>query len=171
MQLNDAQKRQVAAWIRDGCSASALQARLATELGLNLTYMEVRLLLSELQLQPQDKEPASAPAQLGAPAPAKGPGTSQTPLTSADKAPLTPAAAREPNAASSKVTVSVDALARPGTIVSGRVTFTDGKRADWSLDNFGRLALAPEQRGYKPPEADIAAFQSELQQELARMGF
>jgi len=56
-------------------------------------------------------------------------------------------------------------------LVSGKVTFSDGQNAEWSLDQTGRLALAAAQQGYRPSQADVQAFQRALQSELAKMGF
>ena len=70
-----------------------------------------------------------------------------------------------------KVNVTVDQVTRPGALVSGKVTFSDGNSAAWSLDQYGRLGLAPKQQGYKPSAADLQAFQAKLQTELANMGF
>jgi hypothetical protein len=69
------------------------------------------------------------------------------------------------------VSVTVDQIARPGALVSGKVTFSDGQKADWSLDQMGRLALAAQQKGYRPSQADVQEFQMALQNELAKMGF
>jgi hypothetical protein len=65
----------------------------------------------------------------------------------------------------------VDQIARPGTLVSGKVTFSDGQNAEWSLDQTGRLALTAQQKGYRPSQADVQAFQQALQNELAKLGF
>ena len=65
----------------------------------------------------------------------------------------------------------MDQIARPGAIVSGKVTFSDGQSADWYLDQTGRLGVVPKQQGYKPSAADVQQFQVALQNELARMGF
>ena len=65
----------------------------------------------------------------------------------------------------------VDQLTRPGALVSGKVTFTDGKSAEWYLDQMGRLGLVPKGQGYKPSQDDLMDFQAELQSELARLGF
>ena len=95
-----------------------------------------------------------------------------TPLTTA--VPLVPP--REPTSAASVrypaggVSVTVDQLARPGAIVSGKVTFSDGQSADWHLDQTGRFSVVPKQPGYKPSAADVQQFQVALQNELARMG-
>jgi hypothetical protein len=66
--------------------------------------------------------------------------------------------------------VTLDQLAKPGAIVSGKVTFSDGQSADWYLDQTGRLGVVPKQPGYKPSPADVQQFQVALQSELARMG-
>ena len=67
-------------------------------------------------------------------------------------------------------TVTVDKLALPGSLVSGNVTFSDGKSAQWYLDEMGRLGLAPKEKGYRPAPADVQAFQVELQAALQKMG-
>ena len=66
--------------------------------------------------------------------------------------------------------MSVDQITRPGAIVSGKVTFSDGQTADWYLDQTGRLGVVPKQQGYKPSAADVQNFQIALQQEVAKMG-
>jgi hypothetical protein len=70
-----------------------------------------------------------------------------------------------------RVTVTVDELTQPGTLASGQVTFSDGNKAVWAFDELGRLQVIPRQRGYQPSEQDVRAFQSALQNELARLGF
>ena len=67
--------------------------------------------------------------------------------------------------------VNVDQVTRPGALVSGKVTFSDGQTADWYLDQMGRLGVVAKQQGYKPSQADLMAFQAELQNELARQGY
>ena len=68
-----------------------------------------------------------------------------------------------PPADGGKVKVSVDDIARPGLMASGRVTFGDGQEGMWYVDEMGRLGIDPEAEGYRPSEADILAFQRELQ--------
>jgi hypothetical protein len=55
-------------------------------------------------------------------------------------------------------------------MASGKVTFSDGNIADWYFDQTGRLGLAPEQAGYRPPAADLQQFQTALDAELSKMG-
>src|SRR5947208_2764781 len=65
MNLDEAQRRQVGQWIEQGLKLSEIQDRLAAELGLRLTYMEVRLLVDDLKLTPKDVEPPKrGPATL-----------------------------------------------------------------------------------------------------------
>jgi hypothetical protein len=158
MNLDEAQRQRVTAWILQGAKLSEIQTRLAEEFGLRLTYMEVRLLVDDLKLTPKDPEP---------------PKNVEPPLAAA----LKPAGAKatlpsaEPPSATGKVSVSVDQLTRPGAIVSGKVTFSDGQTADWYLDQTGRLGVIPKQPGYKPSAADVQQFQMALEKEISRMGF
>jgi hypothetical protein len=138
---------------------------LDSELGLRVTYMEVRLLVDDLKLTPKDIEKPKTPqSALAASSPAPGPAP----------VPGKPAAAgpadQEPPAAGAGVSVSVDHLARPGAVVSGKVTFSDGNRAEWYLDQAGRLGLVPQQAGYRPPAGDVQQFQAALEAELSKMG-
>lgn len=160
MNLDESQRKTVAGWLAQGLKLSEIQNRLASELGLKLTYMDVRLLVDDLKLTPKDPEPAK-PSPLTA-----DPGT-----TSKAPAPAEPAAAAKPPQAAGGVSVSVDQITRPGAVVSGKVTFSDGNRADWYLDQTGRLGLAPQKTGYRPPAADLQQFQAALESELSRLGF
>jgi hypothetical protein len=156
MNLTDAQRAKVAEWINAGAKMSEIQNRLLSELGLKLTYMEVRFLVDDLKLTPKDPEPPKVTAPP--PEPAK---KATAPL------PLSP----EPVPSLGGVNVTVDHIAKPGTIVSGKVTFSDGQTADWYLDQTGRLGVAPTITGYKPSAADVKDFQIILQSELAKLGY
>lgn len=150
MQLTDEQKQQVAAWIHDGAKLSEVQQRLAEEFGIRITYMEARFLVDDLRLVPQEKaeepkEPAGA-SQAGA-------------------------EPEEPAAPLGGVRLTVDEIVRPGALISGTVTFSDGVKAEWSLDRAGRFGLLPEKEGYRPSQDDLAEFQKALQTTLARQGY
>lgn len=165
MTLEDT-KRKVAEWITEGLKLSEIQNRLASELNVRMTYMDVRLLVDDLKLTPKDVELPKPVAPVAPPAEAS-PLEAKTPAS-----PLSPVAgnAAAPAPATGSVSVSVDQLARPGAVVSGKVTFSDGKQADWYIDQTGRLGLVPQQAGYRPPAADVPQFQAALEAELARMG-
>ena len=67
--------------------------------------------------------------------------------------------------------LEVDRIMRPGTMVSGAVTFSDGVSGKWALDQQGRLMLETPQKGYQPSPVDLQAFQRELQVQLQRQGY
>jgi len=163
MNLDEAQRQRVTAWILQGAKLSEIQTKLAEEFGLRLTYMDVRLLVDDLKLTPKDPEPPKGVTQIGA-APEKG----APPPHAAKKASPAPGA---PPPVAGSVSVTVDEVVRPGAIVSGKVTFSDGQQAEWYLDQTGRLGVVTKQQGYKPSAADVQQFQVALQNELARMGF
>ncbi|HEV7927762.1 MAG TPA: hypothetical protein VGR14_20600 [Verrucomicrobiae bacterium] len=148
MNLDDTQRQKVAAWINEGLKLADIQKRLENELGLRMTYLEVRLLVDDLKLKPKDPPP-----------PAKAAPKPEDALLPPPPAPGT-----------GRVSVTVDQLARPGALVSGKVKFSDGKTAEWILDQAGRLGLVPTEKGYKPPTADVQEFQIALQQELQKLG-
>jgi hypothetical protein len=165
MNLDESQRKKVTEWIGQGLKLSEIQGRLGSELGLTMTYMEVRLLVDDLKLTPKDVERPKTPQTGLATPPAPG----NPPATAASK-PIADTSAAEPAPAGGGVSVSVDQLTRPGALVSGKVTFSDGNRADWYLDQTGRLGLSPQQPGYRPPPADVQQFQSALESELSKLG-
>lgn len=76
-----------------------------------------------------------------------------------------------PPAGAGSVTLDLDRIVRPGFMISGTVTFSDGVSGKWALDQMGRLLLETAQKGYKPGPADVQAFQHELQAQLQRQGY
>lgn len=156
MNLTEAQQKTVSEWIAAGAKLSEVQSRLATEFDVRLTYMEVRFLVDDLKLRLKDPEP---------PKPATPPPTEAAPLATSE------AATPEPIQTGGQVSVTVDQIARPGTMVSGGVTFSDGMSANWYLDQTGRLGLVAKQQGYKPSPTDIQQFQIALEREMAKLGF
>ena len=149
MNMDETQRKQVAAWIEEGLKIGDLQKRMEAQWGLRQTYLEVRLLVDDLKLTPKDPPP---------------PKTAAAPAAKAGE-PLPP-----PDLPASKVRLTVDQITRAGAMVSGKVKFSDGKSADWHLDQEGRLGLAPAEKGYKPSAADLQDFQAALQSELERKG-
>jgi len=152
MQLTDDQKREVASWIVGGAKLSEVQQRLGEVFGIRLTYMEARFLVDDLKLVPAEKaQPVEKKAN-----------------------PAQPAAAENPEGAiptkGSGVCVELDSIMRPGALVSGKVTFSDGVKADWSLDQAGRFSMLPSQEGYRPSQTDLAEFRKTLERELSRQG-
>jgi hypothetical protein len=167
MTLDEAQRKKVADWIAQGLKLSEIQNRLISELGLTMTYMEVRMLVDDLKLVPKDVERPKPTSPL-ADSSAKGPGAAKSTAVQSGRDMSREAKSSAP---AGGVSVAVDQIARPGAVVSGKVTFSDGNRAEWYFDQTGRLALATQQPGYRPPAADLQEFQTALDAELAKIGF
>ena len=157
MSLNDQQKSELTAWVSEGNSLSAIQKLIQEKWGQSLTYMETRLLVDDIGLDLPDL--SSTPDSDDAPE------TSDD--TEDNSVPFDPDATPPADG----VTVSIDKIKRPGTLVSGNVTFSDGISGSWHLDSLGRIALSPAQEGYNPTQEDLQEFQKALQQELQRTGF
>ena len=174
--MTEAQKQKVVEWIQQGLKLSEIQTRIDSELGVRMTYMEVKMLLADLELKPKDQEPAKTAAPLVGAAPAAGgnregtpsPGLSSPAPAEPEDEPFAPDA--PPPGLGGNVAVSIDTITRPGALVSGKVTFSDQKTADWYLDQMGRLGMAPTEKGYRPSQMDVMAFQNELQNQLAKLG-
>jgi hypothetical protein len=148
-------------WIADGMKLSDFQKRLEADFGLRLTYMEVRFLVDDLKVLPKDPDPPKAPEPTPAPATqAAAPGDQVLEPDEVSPAP-----------AGGALTVTVDKVTRPGSLVSGRVKFSDGKGASWLVDQYGRPGLVADEKGYRPSPADMAEFQVALERELMRAGF
>ncbi|MFZ4764140.1 MAG: hypothetical protein ACOYMN_04230 [Roseimicrobium sp.] len=150
------QQQTVAQWATEGATLNEIQDRLKRELGVTLTYMDTRLLVMELGVKIQDK-PKEKPPETEAPPEGSEPDEDILPQDDLPQG--------------GHVTVSLDVVAVPGTMVSGKTTFTDGVTATWSLDQFGRLGLRAPEPGYQPPPEDIPQFQKELQRLLRAQGF
>ncbi len=166
MQLTDEQKQKVTAWIAEGVKLSDIQDRLDTEFALRMTYMDVRMLVDDLKLVLKD--PPAPPVEKAEPADP----TPAAPVPAAgEPSALISDAAGVSEKPPSKISLTVDQIARPGMMVSGSVTFSDGKTLSWYLDPQGRLGVVPGEQGYRPPEGDVEEFQRMLDRELQKLGY
>lgn len=136
---------QMREWTKEIRSVSDFQSKLNATFDMHLTYLETRFLMDDLDLQ------------LASEAPQKE--------TASSEAKNEPA----PENIGGSVQVSVDPVTRPGMVFNGSVTFSDGQKASWSLDQLGRIGLKPEQTGYRPSQEDVASFQEGLQQQLSAL--
>lgn len=151
MQLTAEQQVIARQWIADGMKLSDFQKRVEADFGLKLTYMETRFLVDDLKVLPKDPEP-----------PKKEEPKAEAAATTPDPTPTAPAGGG--------VSLTVDAVTRPGTLVSGRVTFSDGQGGMWYLDQYGRPGFGPDTKGYRPSQTDMQDFQMALEKELMRLG-
>jgi hypothetical protein len=200
MTLSPEQKQAVASWVAAGDNLAEIQRKLSEQFKLSLTYMDVRFLVDDLGLVLKSAAPkADANADLSKvrpaqPAPEKkggllgrlkkavGAGEDEPEeageleaLDDDEDVDLPPEAADDLGGdlagAGSKVKLEVDRIVRPGAVVSGSVTFSDGVTGKWALDQYGRLMLEMSRKGYQPSAADVQVFQRELSRTLQRHGY
>jgi len=198
MPLSPEQTQAVASWVAAGDSLAAIQKRLAEQFKVSMTYMDVRFLVDDLGLELKNAVKASpnpavdlSKARPSAPTPpdkkvglldklkkAVGAGGDESAETDApDALAEEPGFEEEPlddpgaPAGLSGVKVELDRVVRPGSVVSGSVTFSDGTAGKWAMDQYGRLMLDTGKKGYQPPASDVQAFQQELSAQLQRHGF
>ena len=193
--LTEEQKAEVAKWFASGASLDEIQKRMKAEFGVHMTYLDVRLMVAELP-QPVETEPAApdgpareglahdGPAREGpareVPAPprrvASSSGTSSSGPASDEGTSAAPkrydldAPDADEGKPSPDVVVEMDTLTIPGTYASGDVTFSDGTKAKWYLDQQGRLGLGNAPEGYRPSQSDAALFQARLVEALRARG-
>ena len=194
--LTEEQKADVAKWFAAGASLDEIQKRMKTEFGVHMTYLDLRLMVADLP-PPVETEPAApdgpahdglahdGPAREVPAPPRRGTSSSGTPDSSgaSSSGPAsddgTSAAPKRydldaPDADEGKpspdVVVEMDTLTIPGTYASGDVTFSDGTKAKWYLDQLGRLGLDDVPPGYRPSPGDAALFQTRLVEALRARG-
>ena len=158
MEISDAQKAAITQWIQEGRSLADVQRSLREAYEISMTYMDVRFLVDDLDIAVVEEE-------LGEPeAPEVEPAEDVT---------AEPAEAElVEEAANGAVTVDVDAIPRPGSLVNGTVVFSDGVSLAWQLSAAGQLGLIPgDDPEYRPSPEDLQSFQSQLQEVLRKKGF
>jgi hypothetical protein len=148
-QLTSEQIETIKSWAEDGARMADIQRRLGDELGLSATYMDTRFLMLDLGIELRDEAPMDEEPPVGGE------------LETAEE-PLVP----EDAAGTGGVSVQLDQITKPGAMVSGRITFSDGERGMWWIDSTGRPGLDTETTGYRPSEADLMVFQTELRRLL-----
>ena len=156
--VSNEQLEMVRRWASYGVDLNGIQKNLAAECGVHMTYMEVRFLLLDHNIEiarPQEKPaPEPAPASVAAPAQAPAPAPEAVP------APAAPGAAVKP-------TVTLDDLQLPGTLISGKCSFPSGTQGSWQIDQMGRFGWS--QLSGTPTAVELQAFELELRAILSRM--
>ena len=162
-------KEFIAQKVPEGYSLSKIQDMLK-EQGVHITFMELRLLASEIEehVWKETEKAQAAPAEPAgdiAPAAEQSAETEAVPEEPSEPEEIPAQAAQpeqtEPAAPRGKTTVELSKIARPGTAASGTVKFGSGVTAEWIVDQFGRLSL--DNPSGKPDQQDIKEFQMELQ--------
>ena len=160
MVLSDSQKTSVAEWVSEGLKLSDIQSRINESFGSSLTYMDVRFLIDDLELDLKDQPKPVDNDLRNAPQP---PPTVDENLAEEGK--------DTSNSEDGGVSVSLHRVYKPGSMVSGDVVFTDGENAVWALDQAGQLSLEAATEAYQPGEADLQDFQKKLSSLLKNQGY
>jgi hypothetical protein len=192
MDLTPEQKQAIVTWVAAGDNLSAIQKKLTEQFKLSLTYMDVRFLVDDLDLQLKESAPQASAADIAKAT--GGAGAGQTANNPGNRTGPSPASADQPDAAieedfaddadpaedaeappagGGNVRIDVDKVTLlPGAIASGGVTFSDGVTAKWIVDNYGRPGFTEvSQPGYRPSPADGQAFMQQLSAALQRHGY
>jgi hypothetical protein len=139
--LTPDQKEALKQWAAEGATMSDLQRHLKEDFGHTLTYMDTRFLILDLGIELIEEPKIEKKEE--------------------------PKAAPVPTGF---VETTMDTLTRPGALVSGKVVFSDGETAIWTLDQNGRPGLSAETVGYRPTPEDIQEFQIQLRDLIQKSG-
>ena len=137
----DERDRLIAEKLDEGVSLSDIQKLLANEHDLNITYLDLRLIAADLDVDWQKQD-----AKRAKPKPAVDTDLSNTQVSD------------------SGTSITVNKVVRPGASMSGDVEFASGAKAEWFVDAMGRLGLNPAPGSSKPTESDLQEFQLEARQ-------
>ena len=132
-QLSGEQVTAIQSWAAGGAQLPDIQLRMKEHFGFSLTYLDTRFLVLDLGIEIIVEKMEKPAAEI-----------KQAPI---------------PTGA---VSVTMDAIAVPGAIVSGKVVFSDGEAGVWMLDQTGRPALDPDTPNYSPNREDVMEFQKQL---------
>ena len=176
MTLTPEQKAAVSEWVAAGDNLYTIQKKLADQLKVSMTYMDVRFLVDDLNLQLKDPAPKVDASDVSKTAQAAKPAAEKKGFIDKAKeklglAPAEPAEdvpMEEGSVPHSGVVVTVDKVSlNPSVMASGTVTFPDGVTGKWIVDMQGRPGLTEVSKpGYRPSPADAQAFMQELSQAL-----
>jgi len=153
-------KRFMAQKLQNGTSLSEIQKLVNEKFQQHMTYMDIRILASELDgvdwraLDPRAQAEAAKKAKEEA-------AEKAAPADDAD-AEVPAEGAQDEAAQTGSTVVELSKLVRPGMMISGTVKFASGSTAEWYVDQMGRLGLE-NLKGEKPTPEDIEAFQIELE--------
>ena len=148
---NEERKEIIQKLLTDGRTLSEILDYLHREKGDSITYMEMRLLLSEMPNAKLPEKEVPKPAAAAAPS-AIEPATAKADASSSP--------------AGGKLSISVDQMPQPGSMLSGYARFSSGAKAHWVLDEMGRLGVEPELASGKPTQQDMKEFSTELRRML-----
>lgn len=137
-------KKFLAAEIAAGKSLSDIQTLLNEKFGVRLTYMDVRIMASELDNIDWTSRDPVKPEET---------------VEDVTKVPV-----QKPAAGNGTTVVEVNQVVRAGALAEGSVQFGSGASGTWIVDQMGRLGF--DKLNGEPTEKDIQEFQTELRKVL-----
>jgi hypothetical protein len=166
MTLTPEQMKAVSEWVAAGDNLYAVQKKLADQLKISMTYMDVRFLVDDLNLQLKDPEPKADASDVSK-GPAPKPGAERKGFIEKAKEKLGLANGEEDEAEAappSGVRVTVDKVSLlPNAMASGTMAFADGVTGRWIVDHQGRPGIVEVSKpGYRPSPEYAQAFMQEL---------
>ena len=141
-----------------GTGLSQLQTMVNEKFQTHLTYMEIRIIASELQVDWNATDPKAIAA-------AKEKAKKEEEARLAEEEARLAAENGETAEAPGKCTVTVNKVNPPGIMTSGTVTFSSGSTADWYVDQTGRPGIG-NLKGPQPTQQEAEEFMVELQKVL-----
>ncbi|MEO1857675.1 MAG: hypothetical protein ABGY95_09995 [Rubritalea sp.] len=132
-QLSDDQKQQIAVWAEAGAQLPDIQKQILEEFEIQITYMDTRFLVLDLGIELVKEVVVEEPEKV-----------------------------EVVKVATGFVDATVDEIERLGALKSGSVTFSDGEKALWMIDQEGRLSIDADTPGYQAEEEDLIKFQEKL---------
>ena len=127
-------------------SLNEIHKELQSEHGVKMTFMELRLLSADLDIDWNALEPEPEIK---------------------DEDPAVVAAQEEMmGEAPSGVQIEVSKITRPGVALSGSVSFPSGLSGEWTLDHYGQLGMDLGNPGAQPSEEEMMDFQNALRAKL-----
>ncbi|MDF3058400.1 MAG: hypothetical protein K0R17_2615 [Rariglobus sp.] len=167
MSLTPEQTAAVSSWVAAGDNLSTIQKKLREQFNVALTYMDVRFLVDDLNLQLKDAPKKVDASDVSKPQPKAAPAVGdETGLPGEEDL------ADEALPHGGGVILDVDSVTLiPGAIASGKVTFSDGVTGKWIIDHQGRPGFTEVSKpGYRPTPEDAQSFMRQLEAELQRKG-
>ena len=146
-------KKFMAEKISEGLALAEIQKLIEEKFKQRMTFLDVRLMASTLDSIDWEKEAAKESAEEAA---AKAAEETEKDLEDID----------DEDDGDGKCVVELSKLVKPGAVAHGSVKFPSGASGNWVLDQMGRLGM--EKAEGKPTEADLKAFQKELQKIFAQ---
>ena len=171
----DNQERDRFIWekLNSGMSLSDVQHALSEELGIRMTYLDLRMLAATLPVEweKQDKKvakpaPVEETPQAEEADEAEGDEAEEEAETEEEEAETEEG---EDDDELPDTVLTLDETPMPGAALSGTVRFMSGISCGWFMDRMGRLGFnLPDDAKEQPTDDDVQAFQVELQKMMQK---